>query len=427
MKHQLQPEDTESRSRPRSGVIKAAKPASLHDREASRARPAARSNARKAVDRASDALNDQDRHRARRSRQPVADIPREPVARTAESATKRATGRTSREQAAPQKKASIGNKSGIKNRIAERAKRQSGELDQTQPLDTAPQAAQQSAKWYQSRLIKYGFMGVAMALMIAVAFMKPIDNSSESQIDSALTRALIGFGIARTLNGVISVAQGTEFAVQPAGVGVNFSPGEILDPVNDLVERFSWVMLVATSSLGVQKILLEVSSWIGISFMLAGAAVFWLLTRMQSGAASSIAKFASRLLLVMLLLRFLIPVGSIANDWVYRQFLQPKFETSSQQLEVASERIREISTRQSNPPEESSSLRQKAKNIYQSMTSKFDFDGMLQDYKKSAEDVSEHAVNLIVVFLLQTILFPLIFLFVVYRAFRYLLLPPSGT
>jgi hypothetical protein len=405
MKHQLQPDDTDARSRPRSGVIKAAKPASLHDHETRRQRPVARSNARKAVDRASDALQDQSRRRATAPR----------AERLSESVPA--------ERQEPKRSA-------IKSRIAERAKRQSAELDQTQPLHQAsvdaPPVAPATARWYQSRWIKYSLMGAAVALMVAVAFLKPIDNSSESQIDSALTRALVGFGIARTLNGVISVAQGTEFAVQPAGVGVNFSPGEILDPVNDLVERFSWVMLVATSSLGVQKILLEVSSWIGISFMLAGAAVFWLLTRMQSGAASSVAKFASRVLLVMLLLRFLIPVGSIANDWVYRQFLQPKFETSSQQLEVASERIREISTRQSNPPEESSSLRQKAKNIYQSMTSKFDFDGMLQDYKKSAEDVSEHAVNLIVVFLLQTILFPLIFLYVVYRAFRYLLLPPSN-
>lgn len=272
--------------------------------------------------------------------------------------------------------------------------------------------------------IKYSLMAVAIALLIAVSFMKPIDKSSESQIDSAMTRALIGFGIARTLNGVISVAQGTEFAVQPAGVGVNFSPGEILDPVNDLVERFSWVMLVATSSLGIQKILLEVSSWIGISFMLAGAAFFWLLTKWQSGKASAMATFASRLLLLMLLLRFLIPVGAIANDWVYRQFLEPRFETSSQELEVASERIREISTRTSNPAPEADSIRQKAKNLYNSMTSKFDFDGMLMDYRNSAENVSEHAVNLIVVFLLQTILFPLLFLYLVYRAFRYLLLPP---
>ena len=236
----------------------------------------------------------------------------------------------------------------------------------------------------------------------------------------------MGYALARGLNGVVSVAQGTEVAIQPAGVGVNFTPGQILDPVNDLVERFSWVMLVATSSLGIQKILLDVSSWIGVSFMLAGAAVFWLLTRMQSGAASSIAKFASRLLLVMLLVRFLVPLGSIANDWVYLQFLQPQFETSSQQLEEASERIREISTRQSEPPKAPESLREKARNIYQSMTNKFDFDGMLQDYRDSAENVSEHAVNLIVVFLLQTVLFPLFFLYIVYRAFRYLLLSPSS-
>lgn len=275
-------------------------------------------------------------------------------------------------------------------------------------------------KWF-----KYLCMALAIALMVAVSFLQPIDKSSESQIDSAMTRALIGFGIARTLNGVISVAQGTEFAVQPAGVGVNFSPGEILDPINDLVERFSWVMLVATSSLGIQKVLLEVSSWIGISFMLAGAAVFWLLTKWQAGRASAIATFASRLLLVMLVLRFLIPVGSIANDWVYRQFLEPRFESSSQQLEEASERIREISTRTAAPVPESNSISQKAKNLYNSMTSKFDFDSMLQDYKNSAENVSEHAVNLIVVFLLQTIIFPLIFLYFIYRAFRYLLLPPA--
>ena len=408
MKHQLQPDNTDTRPRTRSGVIKASKTTRVRDHESrSRSEPKAfsKSNARKAVERASGALKDTEQRTVGRTR-------------TASEDRKTQDERQSRRRQATYSR----------ENTAEKPVRSQAQRPQQDPPEQPPQAevSADTTKWYQSKWIKYGSMAVLMALMVAVAFAKPIDKSSESQIDSALTRALIGFGIARTLNGVISVAQGTEFAVQPAGVGVNFSPGEILDPVNDLVERFSWVMLVATSSLGVQKILLEVSSWIGISFMLAGAAVFWLLTRMQSGAASSVAKFASRVLLVMLLLRFLIPLGSIANDWVYRQFLEPRFETSSQQLEVASERIREISTRQSNPPQESSSLRQKAKNIYQSMTSKFDFDGMLQDYKRSAEDVSEHAVNLIVVFLLQTILFPLIFLYVVYRAFRYLLLPPSG-
>lgn len=274
--------------------------------------------------------------------------------------------------------------------------------------------------------VKYGLMALAIVALLALSFLKPIDHSSQSQLDSALTRAMIGFGLARTLNGVISVAQGTEFAVQPAGVGVNFSPGEILDPINDLVERFSWVMLLATSSLGVQKILLEVSSWMGVSLLLGGAALFFLLTRMRNSALASLADIAGKILLLMLLVRFLIPLGSLANDWVYKQFLEPRFEESSQQLEIASDRIREISTRQAQTETPSESLTDRAKNFYNSMTAKFDFDGMLEDYRKSAENVSEHAVNLIVVFVLQTVLFPLLFLYLIYRLFKSVIRPARG-
>jgi len=276
---------------------------------------------------------------------------------------------------------------------------------------------------------KYALMAMAVVAMVVLSVTKPIDNTSESQLDSALTRAMIGFGLARTLNGVISVAQGTEFAVQPAGVGVNFSPGEILDPINDLVERFSWVMLLATSSIGVQKILHDISSWAGISVLLAGAGLFFLLTRLRNSAVASMADFAGKLLLLMLLVRFLIPLGAIANDWVYKQFLEPRFEESSQQLEQASESIREISARQTEAQTEpkTGSITDRAKSLYSSVTSKFDFDGMLDDYKNSAENVSEHAINLIVVFVMQTVLFPLLFLYLFYRLFRSVLVPSKST
>lgn len=88
-------------------------------------------------------------------------------------------------------------------------------------------------------------------LAVAAAFTGVLDDVGRETAEQAFSRALVTFAIARTLNGVISVAQGTEVAVEPAGVGVNFAPGEVLDPINDLVERFSSVMLVATSVLGV--------------------------------------------------------------------------------------------------------------------------------------------------------------------------------
>ena len=45
--------------------------------------------------------------------------------------------------------------------------------------------------------------------------------------------------------------------MQPVGVGVTLTIGEVLDPLNDLVERFAWLALVASVSLGLQMTLGE--------------------------------------------------------------------------------------------------------------------------------------------------------------------------
>ena len=101
---------------------------------------------------------------------------------------------------------------------------------------------------------------VAVLLSVVLALIPATDEVGQSHVDTAFKRALVGYALARGLNGAISVAQGTEVAIQPAGVGVNFTPGQILDPVNDLVERFSWIMMLASSSLGIQKVLLSMST-----------------------------------------------------------------------------------------------------------------------------------------------------------------------
>jgi len=104
-----------------------------------------------------------------------------------------------------------------------------------------------------------------------------LDNTGEGYLDGAFKRALLGFAVARGLNGVISVAQGTEFSLTPAGLGVNLTPGEILDPINDLVERFSWIMLLSSSALGVQQVLLSMSAWQGLTLLLAVCGVLLIL------------------------------------------------------------------------------------------------------------------------------------------------------
>lgn len=104
-------------------------------------------------------------------------------------------------------------------------------------------------------------MALSLATMVFCSWLAPLDSISFQQADAGLKRALISFAAARALNAVISVAQGTEVSVQPLGFGVNFTPGQLLDPVNDIVEQFSNVMLAASVAFGVQKALIGIATY----------------------------------------------------------------------------------------------------------------------------------------------------------------------
>lgn len=239
------------------------------------------------------------------------------------------------------------------------------------------------------------------------------DELGQMHVDSAFKRALLAFAIARGLNGVISVAQGTEIAVQPAGVGVNFTPGEILDPINDLVERFSWIMMLASSSLGIQKVMLSMSSWQGLLIALTLCAMLVVISQTLKSMAAWRHVFR-RLFLFVLILRFMMPAVSIANDWVYRTFLEADYVSASASLDEAQRAISEINEQvmpaNTDAP---SGMIERARRAYQQVLDQVDIEKRLDEYRAAAEAISENTIRLIVVFLMQTLVFPLIFLFVI--------------
>ncbi len=279
-----------------------------------------------------------------------------------------------------------------------------------------------NSRW---RFVRPSFLTALVAGAVLLVLFKPLDNWSADYLDSGLKRALLSFAIARGLNGVISVAQGTEFAIQPAGVGINFSPGQILDPVNDLIERFSWIMLLSSSSLGMQKVLLTISSWSGLTlvFLLSSvlliASLWW---RKQSLENSR--KIIAQAFIFFLFLRFALPVVAMLNEWVYQQFLLEQYNASSEQLENAHDEIGQINQQTDDvikEMDESDGLIERARQLYHSALAQIDFENKLNRYKAAAEQVSENAISLIVVFMLQTVFFPLLFLWLTLRLFRRLL------
>lgn len=270
------------------------------------------------------------------------------------------------------------------------------------------------------RNLKPASIAVALAtvLAVAVALLPATDTVGQSHVDEAFKRALVGYALARGLNGVISVAQGTEVAIQPAGVGVNFTPGEILDPVNDLVERFSWIMMLASSSLGVQKVLLSMSAWNGllICIVVSGLVLLGCVLLQRSGR---LRRVTQRVFLFVLILRFMMPAVSVANDWVYRTFLEADYLEASASLDEAQKSIGAINDEVlAQRQQEPATLIERAMSIYNQALAKIDIDRRLDEYRLAAESISENTIRLVVVFLMQTLVFPLVFLFIMLGLIR---------
>ncbi len=255
-----------------------------------------------------------------------------------------------------------------------------------------------------------------------LAFTRVLDVAGYERTEAALQRALTTYAIARALNGVISVAQGTELAIEPAGIGVIFAPGEILDPVNDLIERFSWVMLVSSASLGIINILLLISSWVWLSIIMALGlmALVYL-----SWKKRQIKRFWSgvllKLALIMVILRFAAPLMVLVNDFLYLQFLSPRYHSAVAELEDTRDKISEINDdayQAQNMPEVERTLMEQARELYESTTQNIkrtlNLEEKMDNLSKATSEASRAAIDLIVIFIFQTIVLPVVFIWVIW-------------
>jgi hypothetical protein len=263
-------------------------------------------------------------------------------------------------------------------------------------------------------------------LLVAVLSITPfLDQRAAADYEQLFQRAFVTFALARTINGVISVVQGTEVALQPAGVGVTLTPGEILDPVNDLVERFSWIMMGATISLGVQNVLLEISAWWLIQALVAALAAGMLMRLWYPGQGSrTFRTLLKRAFLLLLFIRFAVPVMLIANDLLYQQFLEQRYEQSTEIITEAGQELEQIraETGDEEPRSGDEGMLDSFTRAWSSTVDSIDLSGRLKRMQAHAADVIENLIQLSVVFILQTALMPVAFLWffgqVIKRLFR---------
>lgn len=255
------------------------------------------------------------------------------------------------------------------------------------------------------------FLAICMAAIVLCSWLGPLDAPATEQVDAGLKRALISFATARALNGVISVVQGTQVSAQPFGVGVNLTPGQLLAPLSELVKHFSNLMLAASIAFGIQKVLISIGGYWMISIVLTAAAFGWTwfnTRRVQPPA------WLSRTLVVLLMLRFAIPLVTIGTELLSQKFLAADYVSSQRAIESSSGQAALL-----NPPIPPSTETQGTWDKVKDWISKSaDVKTHFEKLKKMMEQAIEHIVKIMVIFMLQTLVIPLLLLWGLYGVLR---------
>lgn len=250
---------------------------------------------------------------------------------------------------------------------------------------------------------------VVLAIALASAWLKPLDVAATEQVDAGLKRALVSFGTARALNAIISVAQGTGIAIEPAGVGVMLAPGQILRPVNDLVGQFAELMLAAGVAFGAMKVLISIGSYWGISLLMSAVTIAWFVVRWRGLDSPG---WLTSALLVLLMVRFAVPLVTVGSDAVFHKFLSSDYTVSQSAIDGNAEQLASLST-PANGASPGSGITDRVKGW---LSQGVDAVGSrLEKLKHLASQVTEHIVKLIVVFLMQTVVVPLFLFWALYR------------
>lgn len=175
---------------------------------------------------------------------------------------------------------------------------------------------------------------ILIIALLIVSWWGAVDNLAAYVNGESIKDAAIIYGVARSINGVISLIQSAEISAIVGSV----RPGELLDPMNDLIERFSSVMAWSLSSLVLQKVLLSVFSSYSFKVIFTICCALMLVLKWLPLSAHFVAR-AWSLFLIVASLRFSIAIVCALTAAVDQGFIQKIEQASLQTVQTFNSEI----------------------------------------------------------------------------------------
>lgn len=247
---------------------------------------------------------------------------------------------------------------------------------------------------------------VFIVVSFAVFFFPPvklpfIDHKGESYFHDSLKKSALIYSVVRGLNAGISVIKDSELNIAPAGVGATIAVGEILDPIDDLVERFSYIILISLISIGIQKTLF----FFGIDIFLKLLSVGLFFTGVYFLSGKKIFySLGVKIVIFAVLVRFLLPASALFTQFSYNTLFKEKVEEAKRDISAVVEILKQEEDLKDN------SVMGKLKNLQNS------FEKRIETVKNYSSKIIDSIIVISTAFVFQNVLLPVFIVWVFVRS-----------
>jgi len=188
---------------------------------------------------------------------------------------------------------------------------------------------------------------MALTLLMVPGLKLPyLDQKADTYFSEAMTKAGLAYGVCRMVNASVSVIQESQVQIEPAGLGVSLAAGQVLDPLNDMTERTSNILVTAITSLGIQKIAHELCVAFAPVLIAIFLITFVMATLLKGERAKKIKEIILKFILLLAVIRLCLPTSSIINSHLNESYFTPEITKVKDELAMISpgmDRLKDLS------------------------------------------------------------------------------------
>lgn len=163
-----------------------------------------------------------------------------------------------------------------------------------------------------------------------------LDPVTDAYFRDAITKAGVTYATCRVINASVSIVKDSSLQLEPAGVGLSLAVGQALDPIDDMTERLSDVLVTAITSLGVQKLAYEISVSLAPPILSIFLLILSILIWFDNSRVTSFQKTITQFILLIVIARFCLPVSAMADEYLHKHFFADQISGATKELAVGS-------------------------------------------------------------------------------------------